>query len=219
MRVLPDIDPRQQQQWREQIAHRLVTERSPADAEQFIRQFEGQEGYEQLRRSLIVGVAENDVLMARQLVEQMPRGGSRDSAYVDIIGKHAQENPIAAAGWLNQVDNEVYRAMAAGQVAANWYQQDASAAMAWVRRLPSGDQRDNAIVNLSYKWQESTREHDELIASIGNDELREQAVVRQIYAVARRDPARARQLLEQSKLSPLKRQQIEMIINNSHGRY
>ena len=124
-----------------------------------------------------------------------------------------------AATWLRMIDDESYRAMAVGNLASNWFQQDPDAAMNWVERLPSGDMRDNAILNMTYLWRNPTTSQEALIQSIENREIRQAAVVRQIYAVMRSDPARARQIFEEADLPAHKRQQIEMMFNNSVGRF
>jgi len=78
-----------------------------------------------------------------------------------------------------------------------------------VQSLLSGPVRDQAIFGLVGQWQDYGIEQEELIASISNDGTRIQARKRQIWAVMRREPGRARELMENADLPEHERQQLE----------
>lgn len=213
IRALPRIDAKHQESWRQQIAQQLATNRSPTAAQDFIRQFEGQPGYDQLQASLITGVAETDPMMAKQLADQMTDGNARDRAYVQVVSQRAQTNPMEAAGWIRGIADEHLRGMATAQLAQHWYANDPAVATRWVSNLPVGSARDDAIVQLSYRWREPTDEQLNMIAGITDREKRGQAKVRRIYNLVRSNPARARELLQDEDISDMQRQRVEAMLS------
>lgn len=219
IQLLPRVDKASQESMRQQIAERLAIDRSADEAQSFIRQFQGQPGYDQLQASLITGVANTDVLMAKQLADQLADGSARDRAYVQVIAKYAETNPTEAARWLNSVSDDGMRGAAAGQLAAQWFAHDPAAAERWVNRLPAGSPRDDAIMHMASKWGVPSVEQEELIASIENRDKRGQAKIRLIYNLMRKDPAKARKLLEDDDISAYQRQQVEMAINQYGSRF
>ena len=198
---------------RQQIAHRLATNRSPTDAQNFIRQFQGQPGYERLQASVISGIAQTDIGTARQLAEQLVDDAARSRAYAGIIERHAQTDPADAARWLNNISDESLRGRSAGRVAAHWYTRDPASATRWVSNLPAGSARDDAIMHMSGSWREPTAETEALVASIQDRDKRGQAKMQQIYRVIRTNPARAREMLQDEDFSSYQRQQIEAMID------
>ena len=195
IRLLPRIDGPNQQTMRQQIAQRLATGGSPGEAQSFIRQFEGQPGYDQLQASVISGIARTDVFMAKQLADQLADGNARDTAYVQVIAQHAQTDPTEAARWLRSISNESMRGAAAGQLAMKWYANDPAAASRWLTALPDGSLKDDAIVHMSSQWGDPTAEQEELIADIEDRDKRGQAKIRQVYNVMRTDPARGSEII------------------------
>jgi len=219
IRLLPRIDEQNQNGIRQQIAQTLATSRSPGEAQSFIRQFEGQPGYDQLQASVITGVAQIDVLMAKQLADQLANSNARDTAYVQIIGQRAQTNPAEAARWLSSVIDKRLRGAAAGQLASQWYAHDPVAAVHWVSNLPAGSSRDDAITQIAIRWGDPTEEKDELIASIEDRDKRGQAKIRQIYNLMRSNPAKARKLLEDEDIPSYQRQQAATMISQFGSRF
>lgn len=219
IRILPRLDAQNQVHMRQQIAQKLATDRSPGEAQAFIRQFQGQPGYDQLQASLISGVAQTDVLMAKQLADQLTNDTARDGAYVQIIAQRAQTDPVEAARWLNSVSEKRSRGAAAGQLAAYWYASDPAAATRWVSSLPVGSTRDDAIMRMASDWGDLTKEKEDLIASIGDRDKRGQAKTQQIFHVMRTNPTRAREMLDDEDISSQQRQQFEMMISQYGVRF
>ena len=217
MRLLPMVDETLQHSWRYQIAQRLATDRSAADALNFIAQFEGDAEYDNLRSAVINGLAESDIFTARRMADEMPAGPDRDAAYTHIIQYRAQTDPYDAMRWLDRISDEALRGQAAGSIAAAWYGNDAAAATQWARELPPGDFRDDAILGLANGFREYGPVEERLIDSIENSEKRGQARIRQIWSLVQTDPARARQLLEDADIPAHQRQQIEANIRRWHG--
>lgn len=219
IRLLPRMDEPNQQSMRQQIAQRLAVGGSLGEAQSFIRQFDGQPGYDQLQASVISGVAQSDVFMAKQLADQLADGSARNTAYVQIISRHAQNDPSEAARWLNSITDESMRGAAAGQLASNWHANDPAAANRWVNALPTGPLRDDAIMQLSSQWRDPTAEQQGLIASIEDSDKRGQAKIRQIYNVMRTDPAKARRLLQDEDIPSYQRQRVETMLSQLGLRY
>jgi hypothetical protein len=104
------------------------------------------------------------------------------------------------------------RGSAAGRIAATWHRYDPAAVMGWVKAMPAGPGRDDAIMQLAARWDATTAEQDELIASIGDRDKRGQAKVARIHKLIRTDPARARELLQDDDISDHQRRQLESMI-------
>ena len=209
IRLLPLVEDHNKQAWRAQIAQTLTTERSPAEAMSFIRQFEGESGYGNLQAAVISGIAQRDVQAARQMAAQLPDGDDKDSAYAQIVRARAASHPQEAVAWLDFIADDAQKGRAAASIVSQWYGNDPAGTQRWVQSLPSGPVRDQAIFGLVGQWQDYGIEQEELIASISNDGTRIQARKRQIWALMRREPGRARELMENADLPEHERQQLE----------
>ena len=73
--------------------------------------------------------------------------------------------------------------------------------------------RDDAIMSLASMWRSPTAEQQALVDSISDPEKRSQAKIRQIYNVARTNPTRARELLQDLDVSGYQRQRLESYLN------
>ena len=219
IRLLPRLDEQSQRQWRTQIAQQLASYRSVEEAQSFIRQFENQAGYEQLQASLIGGLLDRDVMMAKQLADQLSDSSARDSAYMQIVTRRANTDPGEAMSWLGNISDEGLRSAATGQVASSWYQRDPVAAQNWVSNLPYGNARDDAIVQMSHRWRNATAEQVNLINSIGDRDKRGQAKIRRIYSLIQTDPDLARELLQDEDIPEYLRQQAEVNLTQWRRRW
>ena len=217
IRLLPLVDDRNQQTWRYEIARAMTTERTASEAMSFIRQFEGEPGYGNLQTAVIAGIAENDIMTARQMADQLPDGGAKDSAYSQLVQTRAASHPREAIAWLGLINDEASRGRAAGGAVSQWYRSDPVGAQQWVRNLPPGSVRDDAISGLVNQWRDFDVVQEELIASITDEGKRNQARVRQVYSMMQRDPARARQLLDGLDLPSHDRQRLEVALNKRYN--
>jgi len=209
IRLLPLVEDRNKQSWRYDIARTLTRERTATEAMGFIRQFEGEPGYGNLQEAVITGIAGRDVVTARLMADQLPDGDAKDSAYAQIVQARAASHPREAIAWLDRIGDEAHRGRAASNIVSQWYGNDPEGTQRWVQNLPAGSVRDDAIGGLVNQWHHYDNEQEELIASIVDDGKRNQARTRQIYTLIRRDPGRARELMEQADLPSHERQQLE----------
>lgn len=209
-RLLPKLNEDLQFSVRQRVVDTITRSHSPEEAQIFIRQFEGQAGYDQLQASVIAGVARRDPLRAKQMADQLAAGDARDRAYLEIIGSHSQTSPVDAAAWLNSITNETLRGAASGQIAANWYSSDPGAAKRWATNMPAGTTRDEVMLQLSSRLIYYNDEPEAFIAEIQDRDKRGQAKIMQIYQIMHTDPARAQKLLQDDDISDAQRQQVQM---------
>ncbi len=217
IRILPRVSGPQVQNMRVQVAQRIAQQRSAAEAQSFIRQFEGQEGYRQLQGAVIGGIAQSDPVGAKLLADQLPRGAERDAALAQIIRHRAATRPREAIAWLDSIDSEVQQGAATASIATSWYQQDPLAASRWVGDLPRGSQRDDAIMRMARHFRDVTAAEQALIDSIEDSEKRGRAQLSQITHIMRRDPAKARKMLSEIDIPNYQRQQYEQMLNQMQG--
>lgn len=214
IRLLPRLDEENAVGWRRQIAQNLATRTSAAAAQNFINKFNGSEDYLKLRVAVVKGVIQNDIVLAKQLADQLPAGTDRDTTFVQLISYHANTNPIEAAAWLASISDRQQRSVATGQLVRVWNSQDSDAASRWVNNLPWGGQRDDAIVGLASNWQEMTQSRRFLIESIEDSDKKTQARIAYIGMVARTDWQKAQSMLTEIDLPSIYRQRIQTVIDH-----
>lgn len=217
IRLLDVVDESNQRTWRHQIANSMAQNRSAAEAMAFVRQFETEPGYGNLQTAVIAGVAQNNIYTARQMAEQLPMGEARDAAFAQLIETRATTHPQEALSWMGLIADENHKGRAAGSVASQWYARDSAAAINWARDLPTGIVRDNAISGLANNLREFGPDEEALIASISDDGKRSQAMLRFIYSTARRNPARARELMSTTELASHDRERVEQYLRRLEG--
>jgi len=218
IRLLPLLDGNTALQWRHQIAQSLASSRSPEEAMNFISRFDGQEGFESLQSAIITGVAQTDPDRARMMADQLSDTRARDSAYSQIIRHKAMTDPASAAGMINAISTDSYQSSSAGNLARQWTERDAPAARRWVEGLPRGKVRDAAIASLVGTWETIGPSEQALINSIESQHTREQAKVNRLYTLARTNPDRARELLDDTDISESQRQRVLMMIEQYNMR-
>ncbi len=219
MRIAPRLQGDLGNQIKGYIASRLAFTAAPDEALRFIRQFEGEEDYDQLQYVLIEGLAQADVYAARQLADQIPSGDVRDQAYVEIIAGHARANPGEATRWLSRIDDPRRRGTASGHVAAAWSASDPEAANRWVSNLTPGPTRDHAIMQMASNWRRPNEQNWAMIESISDPAIRGRAKVRHAYSLIKGYPDRARELSEDEDITPQDRRGIEMMLGRSGRGY
>lgn len=218
-RILPRLDANTQTTVRRFIAQHLATNRSSGEALEFISQFQGQPDFDNLRASVISGVMQSDPSAARQMADQLADSEARDRIYAQLVRRRAETDPIEAARWIATMKDEKLRANATAGVAVQWYARDPGSAMTWVSDMPAGALRDSAVVQMSYQWDELTARQQQLIDNIADQNMRSQAKIRRIYNIARSDPERARQLLDDPDISESQREQAEDVIAGRSRRF
>lgn len=209
MRWLPRLDEKSQTLWRAQIASNLASQRSPAEALQFISRYEGSGDYPQLLASAINGLAETDIHAALQMADRVPEGLERDGLYSGLIWRYGQQDPEQAAAMLNSISDNAQRAQATSMLVMTWSHSDPEGAQQWADKLPRGDGRDDAIMQLASNWDELTPSRRLLVNSIGSLEKRKQALMSSVRRISQSDPQQADRLMREMDLTDDERQQLQ----------
>lgn len=213
LRLLPRMPESQQQNMRMQLAGKLAEQRSAAEAESFVRQFEGQPGYDRLQLAVINSLTTTDLPSAERLAEQMPPGKSRDAAMMELGRRQVGTDPQKAMAWLGTIGNEQMRNSATANVLRIWYSQNPAPAIAWVNNMPAGQGRDEAISRMADHFFTYSGREQRLLESISNPERRKMAILSAIGIVMHSDPARARAMLDSVELTDAERANYEKALN------
>ncbi|MFQ5608822.1 MAG: hypothetical protein ACE5F8_00970 [Woeseiaceae bacterium] len=217
IRMIPRLEGDQSRQLRTEIAQRIAINRSAADAQAFIQQYEGQDGYSQLQTAVINGVARSDPYLAKQMAGQLASEAERDQAYAEVVRQHARQSPQEAASWLTSIRSDNQRGAAARAVAQQWYGNDSLSALRWVESLPVGLARDSAIMGMARHFGELTQQQQRLLDSIEDESMRGQAQLQTIRQLMRSNPAEARKRLAEIDIPNYQRQQYEEYIRRAGG--
>jgi hypothetical protein len=211
IRLLPRLGEGAQYGMRQTIAQQLAQSESAERALNFVRQFEGQDGYDALQASVIGGIARQDPLEAKRLADQLSSVAARDAAYAGLIQHSARTNPAEAAQWAESISDDNYRMSALGQVANQWSRSDPVAAERWLNGLPEGRNRDAAISMAAGAWSKPSEQQKRLINSIDDRNMRSQAKFRLAYRLLRSDPPAARKMMQDPDITDEQRQQFEQM--------
>lgn len=65
-----------------------------------------------------------------------------------VLAQWAQQDPQAAAQWVDKLPQGPKKQQATATVMANWSRADTNSAIRWLQSMPEGDARDQAIANL-----------------------------------------------------------------------
>lgn len=214
IRVLDRVPVMQQRNLQMQIARQLAASRSPVEAQEFIKRFEGEPNHPQLQATVVSAMAESDPALARQMADQLSDRTARNAAYAAVIGQQAQRDPRAAVGMLSLIDDDRYRGAVSGQIASQWYASEPDAAMRWVSSLPAGGQRDDAVMHMASVWERPTRAQQALIDGIEDKSKRGQAKLLLVYNLVQTDPEQARALLADPDIPEHQRQQLELTLRD-----
>jgi RNA polymerase sigma factor (sigma-70 family) len=123
--------------------------------------------------------------------------GARPKAIGSLAGAWAQQSPEDAVAWAASLGAGDSQNEAAAGIAKSWAAKDAHGAADWVASLPAGPERDRGAQALVLTVAEQfPREAWDWAVSINDDAERKTAAARAAKAVAARDPATARQLIE-----------------------
>ena len=95
--------------------------------------------------------ARSDPQEALTWARLLPESAAKNNTLGSIIGAMAGKDPQQAVSQLAQLP-AASQASAAGEVARQWAQNDATAAATWAGRLPEGEARANAFRSIAQTW-------------------------------------------------------------------
>jgi hypothetical protein len=202
------------QHWIANVAEAYV-EQDPAQAIQWVRQFESEASYESIVSQFASSLAMRDPEAAFELVEGATDGAQRDQMLVNILmSGAAQQSPETATRWVAKIADENSRAQAVANLASNWAQYDATAARKWVMSQPAGMVRDGGLTQLAAYATSTADETLDLIDQIQSREQRMNAVLQAAARLSNTNPEEARVLLRRHPLDPQRQQQLEQMLQH-----
>ena len=224
IRLLPRLDRQDASAWRQQIAAGIAAERSVAQAQSFIAQFQGSPEYPQLMAAVVQGVSRNDAAAAVRMLSDLPDGEQRWLLYRGVFMQYAEQDPRRAAEAVVAVrDEQAQHSNLVQQVVGRWASSDPAAADRFADDLPPGPQRDEAIQGAASQWTELTPQRRRMLESIRDPEARKQVVAMSLFRTLREDPEAAERMLQTIDLpaedKEAIRQQLDMVRNRMASPY
>jgi DNA polymerase IIIc chi subunit len=202
------------QHWIANVAEAYV-EQDPAQAIQWVRQFEGEATYESIVSQFASSLAMRDPEAAFELVEGATDGAQRDQMLVNILmSGAAQQSPETATRWVAKIADDNSRAQAVANLTSHWAQYDATAARKWVLSQPAGMVRDGGLMQLAAYATSTADEALDLIDQIQSREQRMNAVLQTAARLSNTNPEEARVLLRRHPLDPQRQQQLEQMLQH-----
>jgi hypothetical protein len=165
IRLLPGTTDGHSQNMRVQIAKGLAQQRSPADAQNFIRRFEGQDGYAQLQSAVITGVAAGDPVAATNMVAAMPPSPERDQVTAVVAMNWYQQDSGSARAWVNGMPRNEHRDTVISQMASA-FRELTPAERDLIRSIGNDELRSRAEMNM---LQRLMRQNPERARALLND--------------------------------------------------
>lgn len=219
IRLLPRLDKQEATTWRQQIAARIAAERSVAQAQSFIAQYQGSPEYPQLMAAVIQGVSRNDAAAALSMLADLPDGEQRWMLYRSVFMQYTEQDPRRAAAAVVAMNGEhAERAHLVQQVVSRWASSDPAAAERFADTLPPGSQRDGAIQGAAGQWSEITPSRRRMLESIGDPETRKQAVAMSVFRALREDPESAERILQAIDLPAEDKEEIRQQLDMARKR-
>ena len=166
-------------------------------ARTLIDEFKGQNGFEDIEASFIVGLARHDSEAATQLALQLQDDNERSQALSSIASSIVNDDPAQAVSLLPNITGTANRKQAFQTIAGRWYRNDPDAALRWASSLPAGAERDSAILRMTMSFGDIGRRELKLVDSIADPQSRTNARKMTIVPLARTDQAAALQMLEE----------------------
>lgn len=147
-----------------------------------------------LRSDLLVSLSqgansENRRKIFDAVIEHMPMGDNFRSAVNGLFSGWARENPVEAAAALQELPAGRIQSDMVSQIARGWAGKgQPEEALAWVRNLPDGESKRNAMAGVLGQWaSEDPQAVLNVLPSVPADQ-RKQAVRQISQAWSRRDP-------------------------------
>ena len=161
-------------------------------------------------RGAVVSMARRDPAGAVQWVAEFRGQSVYDTTATAVIQAAAYANPEQALTLFDSLSQQG-RIDAAESVGAAWVQQDIHAARDWIHRMQAGPVRDAALKGFMSGMREEPPDAATL-SLFSTDGARQEAVVRILDRVARRDQAEAVRLMDQYITDPELRQRAGLAL-------
>lgn len=186
----------------------------------WVAQYRGQPGHAEATAAVAQQLARMDAPAAAELLDSVATTLLGTGTFVPaaraVARGWAQSQPLAAAAWALQLPSGQARTAALTDTAAVWASKDYAAARGWTMQLAAGEARDAALGALLAR-SGAEQLDSALIAEMSTPATRERAVLNAMRAVAVRNPAEARTLIDRYLTSPAQREQAERILEQARN--
>ena len=203
---------------RAQVATQMATDRSHLEAIEFVRQFEGESGYAHAYASVLRVIATEDELYAMELIQQLPRGDTRDATIHALVAERQTENPDQALHFAAKIEEPTLRESAVSDILRYSFHDDPDAAVAWLEKNSANPAHDRYVAVLASTWRNPSQKQLSLVFDINDAATRRSAVTNLVEVVAYVDSTKAEQLLMDAELPEYDRQRLEAHIARVQNR-
>lgn len=180
----------------------------PNEAVAWLAQFRDRPVYEQAVGQVATASAQTNPDAAARLLSTVSVDVQRGAAN-GVATSWARRDPDAATRWATSLPDADARTAAIRGAAQGWAATDPAGAQRWTLTLPRGAERDEALAALVLPAAQRGSLDATLLDAFSSSDLRQQSLRRAVPAIARRDPARARALLDEYVDDTAVRQEIE----------
>ncbi|MEM7276926.1 MAG: hypothetical protein AAF385_02280 [Pseudomonadota bacterium] len=195
-RLLGLLDEQQRPQTAKELVRRFAARGNVTKARALIDEFSAAEGFETIEAYYIGGLAKHDSATATQLAFQLSDDKERSTALSNIASAIVVDDPAEAAGLLQNIIEPKHRRNTIQTIARSWYRADQDAAVRWLTSLPTGEERDSAIVSAAMNFETMGQQELQLFEHVSDSKSREMAMRMSVLRLARKDKVAALQALK-----------------------
>jgi hypothetical protein len=199
-------------QWLASIATSAAENKTQAEFEAFINQYQHLDPNEVMKASLVKRLSQSNIAAAEMLASAMRPSEQKNIAINTIIQKKVRSDPQGAVDLWNTIESESAKKESLPRLVYGWDKEDRDGLRNWVSQLPDGDQKDSAIYASIYSGGLITEADITLINNVSEESSRQQTISQALSRMAFTDPATARRLAQETKLNQvLQRRLIEYL--------
>lgn len=180
---------------RNQVLQSVVMQWAVQDfeaADRYVREMPAGQAKNQFLAQIAMQMDNKDPAVVMKWMKELP-AAQRTQAAQHVIHSLSRSDPAAALELLESLPAGAQRrGMWVGQVVNGWAESDLPQAVAWVKGLPDGETKRQALMNLSWRWMETApQEAVEYATSLPPGRTREQVLGQAASNWGMRDPAAA----------------------------
>jgi hypothetical protein len=140
-------------------------------------------------------MAQNDLDGTLAWLDRYSSDPGYDDALIEASMRGVAQNPRTVARLIDE--RPALREQLAPRVASAWASEDSAAAERWVLELPAGPVQDQSIRSLLQGGAINGEFNADLLARLGSDAARQQAVMTALPGLGRSNPALGRRLIDE----------------------
>ena len=202
-----------QREWRDEVAVPFARQ-DPRGAADWVMQYRNEPDYGRLIQEVVTISAATDPFSAARLVASAPEGFETVAA-INVAGAWAAEDLRGAANWAVGLSHPASRESAVAIAASSWAARDPDEAQAWALTLPRGATRDLALAVVLRELLYADLPAGRIANSFDSADVREQLISDTVSAMARSDPDRAQNILDEWMVNETLREQGQEAIDTA----